>query len=289
MPSWPPLRKSQTPSPGSPNASREGGRLIYVGAGTAAGSAFSTRPRPGRPFDVPEGLVLAVFAGGSDAMACPAKGPRMTARLPSSISAPWAARLETPWSGSRRAAGRLSLSARSLTLGAVGALTVGVVCNRHSAVARAAELAIELLVGSEVVAGSTRLNAGTAQKITLNILSTAVMIQLGKTYGNLMVDVRATNEKLRDRAIRIVATVAKTTPELARAALEACGGERSPLASSPPRTWTPNRRPRCWRRAVEGCAYALRGGPHKPSHVCDQARSTVGEPTPARGLRLPPA
>ena len=111
---------------------------------------------------------------------------------------------------------------------AVGALTVGIVCNRSSAIAGAAELAIELLVGGEVIAGSTRLNAGTAQKITLNILSTAVMVQLGKTYGNLMVDVRPTNEKLRGRATRIVATVAKTSPEQARKALETCGWRTKP-------------------------------------------------------------
>ena len=116
----------------------------------------------------------------------------------------------------------------------VGALTVGFVLQPLRARSpSAAELPIELLVGSEVIAGSTRLNAGTAQKITLNILSTAVMVQLGKTYGNLMVDVRPTNEKLRDRAVRIVAAVTKTGPERAGEALEAAGGGPSPPASWP--------------------------------------------------------
>jgi N-acetylglucosamine-6-phosphate deacetylase len=103
-----------------------------------------------------------------------------------------------------------------------GALTVGVVCNERTPLAGLAEIPIEVLVGPEIVAGSTRLNAGTAQKVVLNIISTAAMVQLGKTYGGLMVDLRATNEKLRNRAIRIVAEIAGVSPERARAALEQC-------------------------------------------------------------------
>ena len=82
---------------------------------------------------------------------------------------------------------------------------------------------IEVVVGGEVIAGSSRLNAGTAQKITLNIISTSVMVLLGKTYGNLMVDVRATNTKLRDRAVRIVQAVTGVSLERAVDALEAAG------------------------------------------------------------------
>ena len=86
-----------------------------------------------------------------------------------------------------------------------------------------AEVAIELLVGGEVVAGSSRLNAGTAQKIALNTISTAVMVLLGKTYGNLMVDLRPTNAKLRNRAVRIVRAVTGVGPERAAEALAAAG------------------------------------------------------------------
>ncbi len=103
-----------------------------------------------------------------------------------------------------------------------GALTVGVVCNEATPLAALAEIAIEVLVGAEIVAGSTRLNAGTAQKVVLNIISTVAMVQLGKTYGGLMVDLRATNAKLRDRATRIVAEIAGVSGERARAALERC-------------------------------------------------------------------
>ena len=124
-----------------------------------------------------------------------------------------------------------------------GALTVGVVCNERTPLAERAELAIEVLVGPEIVAGSTRLNAGTAQKVVLNIISTAAMVQLGKTYGGLMVDLRATNTKLRDRATRIVAEIAGVSRERARAALEQCDwspksaaamlvGETEPAAAS---------------------------------------------------------
>ena len=102
----------------------------------------------------------------------------------------------------------------------VGALTVALVCNPDSPVAAAATIAIEVLVGPEVIAGSTRLNAGTAQKIVLNIISTTAMVRLGKTYGPLMVDLRATNAKLRDRATRIVCEITGASPQEARAALE---------------------------------------------------------------------
>ena len=86
-----------------------------------------------------------------------------------------------------------------------GALTVGLSCNEDTPISRRRELAIEVPVGPEVLAGSTRLKAGTAQKLVLNMISTIAMVRLGKTWGNLMVDLRATNEKLRERAIRIVA------------------------------------------------------------------------------------
>ncbi len=87
---------------------------------------------------------------------------------------------------------------------ALGALTVGLSCNEDSALAAAADHGIEVVVGPETLTGSTRLKAGTAQKLVLNMISTITMIKLGKTYGNLMVDVRASNEKLKARAHRIV-------------------------------------------------------------------------------------
>jgi N-acetylmuramic acid 6-phosphate etherase len=102
-----------------------------------------------------------------------------------------------------------------------GALTVGLSCNPDTPLSAAAEHPIEVVVGPEVVAGSTRLKAGTAQKLVLNMFSTIVMVQLGKTYGNLMVDLKASNEKLRERAIRTVSSITGASRERAAAALEA--------------------------------------------------------------------
>ncbi|MGD0945385.1 MAG: N-acetylmuramic acid 6-phosphate etherase [Acidimicrobiales bacterium] len=206
----------------------EGGRLIYLGAGTAGRLGVLDAAEAGPTFDVPSGLVLAVLAGGKDAIVRPLEGAEDDAEagaveLRALGCSPRDAVIGVSASGQTPFVTGAILHART-----VGALTVGIVCNRDSAIARASQLAVELLVGGEVIAGSTRLNAGTAQKITLNIISTGVMIQLGKTYGNLMVDVRPTNDKLRDRATRIVAAVANTSPERARQALEASGWRTKP-------------------------------------------------------------
>ena len=105
------------------------------------------------------------------------------------------------------------------------ALTVSITCNRPSPLEKLAEIGIALLVGPEVVSGSTRLKAGTAQKMVLNMISTAVMIRLGKTYSNLMVDVQPTNVKLRERAQRIVAEATGLDLQRATEILSACHGE----------------------------------------------------------------
>lgn len=107
---------------------------------------------------------------------------------------------------------------------AAGALTVGLSCNADSSLAAAAEHGIEVVVGPELLTGSTRLKAGTAQKLVLNMLSTITMIRLGKTYGNLMVDVRASNAKLRARSRRIVAqATGAPDADIERALTEADG------------------------------------------------------------------
>jgi N-acetylmuramic acid 6-phosphate etherase len=202
-----------------------GGRLVYVGAGTAGRLGVLDASEAGPTFNVPPGQVVAVLAGGMAAFSDPIEdaeddaGAAVSALKALAIAEPDAvvgisASGQTPY-----VLGGIDL-ARS-----VGALTVGVACNLGSPLSTRANLAIELPVGPEFIAGSTRLNAGTAQKIVLNILSTATMVRLGKTYGNLMVDVRANNEKLRDRAARIVSTITGASGASARAALEACGWE----------------------------------------------------------------
>jgi N-acetylmuramic acid 6-phosphate etherase len=106
-----------------------------------------------------------------------------------------------------------------------GALTVSIACNRPSPLEELAEIGIAPIVGPEVISGSTRLKAGTAQKMVLNMISTGVMIRLGKTYTNLMVDVQPTNVKLRQRARRIVADAAGVSMEHATRILQESDGE----------------------------------------------------------------
>jgi N-acetylmuramic acid 6-phosphate etherase len=106
-----------------------------------------------------------------------------------------------------------------------GALTIGLACNARSPLEREVDIMIAPLVGPEVISGSTRLKAGTAQKMVLNMLSTGTMILLGKTFGNLMVDVQATNYKLRQRALSIVRQATGLGEDAANSLLDACAGE----------------------------------------------------------------
>ena len=105
----------------------------------------------------------------------------------------------------------------------IGARTVALTCNKNSEMNAAADIPIGVETGPEVITGSTRMKSGTAEKMVLNMISTGAMIRLGKVYGNLMVDVMPTNEKLVRRAISIVSTAAGVEEELARQTLEQCG------------------------------------------------------------------
>ncbi len=202
-----------------------GGRLIYVGAGTSGRLGVLDAAECVPTFNTDPALVVGLIAGGTRALTVAVEGAE-----------------------DDREAGRADLLAIGLTandavvgiaasgrtpyvLGAlayaqeIGALTVGVACNVPSAVLDAANIAIGVPVGPEVITGSTRMKAGTAQKLVLNAISTATMIKLGKVYGNLMVDVRPTNEKLVDRARRIVAQIAGVGYDEAARLLDASGGE----------------------------------------------------------------
>ncbi|MCP4507183.1 MAG: N-acetylmuramic acid 6-phosphate etherase, partial [Fuerstiella sp.] len=107
----------------------------------------------------------------------------------------------------------------------VGAFAIGLVCNEGSAVSQVADQVITLVVGPELITGSTRMKAGTATKMVLNMLTTATMVQLGKTYGNLMVDLRASNTKLVARSCRLVAQLAGISESHAKEELKKCDGE----------------------------------------------------------------
>lgn len=198
-----------------------GGRLIYAGAGTSGMLAALDAAECGPTFGTTEGQVIALVAGGG-ADAVDAEDDAVAG----------AADVDAAQVGPKDAFVALSASGRTpYTVAALeaarrrGALTVAVVCAAGSTLESAAEHAVVAVVGPEVVAGSTRLKAGTAQKLILNTISTVTMIRLGKTYGNLMVDVRAGNEKLRARARRAVALATEAQDDAIDAALAAADGD----------------------------------------------------------------
>ena len=212
-----------------------GGRMIYVGAGTAGRIGVLDASECGPTFNTDR--VMGVIAGGQVAVSTASESaedhPDSGAQAIAVLGV-----------GAHDAVVGISASGRTpYVLGAIararvaGALTVGLACNADSELSAAVEHPIEVLVGPEFIAGSTRLKAGTAQKLVLNMLSTLAMVRLGKTYGNLMVDVRVTNAKLRDRATRIVEQVAGVDPSAAASAL-AEAGEDAKVAVTMLRTGT---------------------------------------------------
>ncbi|MFN8223834.1 MAG: N-acetylmuramic acid 6-phosphate etherase [Gaiellales bacterium] len=201
-----------------------GGRLVYAGAGTSGRLALLDAAEVSTTFGTPPGLVTAVIAGGADAVAAAQEAAEDDAEAGATdIRALSLSGLDTVVAIS--ASGRTPYSLGAIRAAReVGALTVALVSTASSQLGAASELEIAVAVGPEVVAGSTRLKAGTAQKLVLNMISTITMIRLGKTYGNLMVDVVASNEKLRARVQRVVREATGVGDAEAVAALQAAGG-----------------------------------------------------------------
>ncbi|MET7550523.1 N-acetylmuramic acid 6-phosphate etherase [Streptomyces sp. NBC_01724] len=202
-----------------------GGRLIYAGAGTPGRLGILDASECPPTFNTDPSEVIGLIAGGPSAIITAVEGAEDSAELA-------AADLDALNLTADDTVVGISASGRTpYAIGAVeharakGALTIGLSCNADSALGAAAEHPIEIVVGPELLTGSTRLKAGTAQKLVLNMLSTITMIRLGKTYGNLMVDVRASNEKLRARSRRIVALATGASDEEIEAALAATDGE----------------------------------------------------------------
>ncbi|OBH81176.1 N-acetylmuramic acid 6-phosphate etherase [Mycobacterium sp. E2989] len=193
-----------------------GGRLIYAGAGTPGRLGVLDAAECAPTFGTD--LVRGVIAGGPAALTEAIEGAE-DAFTPADLADLTAADALVGITASGRTPYVLGALAHAR---AAGALTVAVVNNPGSEAS--ADVVIELLTGPEVLAGSTRLTAGTAQKVTLNALSTSVMIALGKAYGPRMVDVRPTSAKLRRRAVRIVRDAAGVDEDSAAEALEAAGG-----------------------------------------------------------------
>lgn len=202
-----------------------GGRLVYAGAGTAGRLGVLDASECPPTFNTDPSQVVGLIAGGPEAMVNSVEGAEDSKEL---ARADLVALALTP---TDTVVG-ISASGRTpYAIGAVeharaqGALTIGLACNPGSALAAAADHGIEVVVGPELLTGSTRLKAGTAQKLVLNMLSTITMIRLGKTYGNLMVDVRASNDKLRARSRRIVALATGADDTDIERALTEAGGE----------------------------------------------------------------
>jgi len=198
----------------------QGGRLLYVGAGTSGRIGVLDASECPPTFGVDPDTVQAIIAGGEAAIRFSVEGAEddrnAGARAvwdqavgPLDVVVGIAASGRTPY-----VLGALEAARQA------GAATIAVVNVRPSEMERAADLAIAAVTGAEPVAGSTRMKAGTAQKMVLNLLSTGAMARIGRIYGNLMVDVRPTNAKLRDRAARIVMEAAGATREAAERALE---------------------------------------------------------------------
>ena len=196
-----------------------GGRLIYVGAGTSGRLGVLDASECIPTFSLQDGLVIGLIAGGDTALRTGIEGA------------------EDVLEGSIEDLKKLSFSKKDSLVGIaasgrtpyvvgalqyakeVGAGSIALSCNLNSELSKYADIAIEVDTGAEILAGSTRLKAGTAQKLVLNMISTVSMINLGKTYGNLMVDLQVSNIKLRDRAIRIIKAATSCDVERAQDAL----------------------------------------------------------------------
>lgn len=200
----------------------QGGRLISIGAGTSGRLAVLDASECPPTFGVPPEQVLALIAGGDWAIRHAVEGAEDDREA-------GAADLAAQQAGPLDSVVGVAASGRTpYVLGGMaearrrGCLVISLACHHPSPMAELAEIWIAPITGPEALTGSTRLKAGTAQKLVLNMLSTGVMVRLGKTYSNLMVDVQASNAKLRDRARRIVALACDLSPEAAEAALALC-------------------------------------------------------------------
>ena len=218
---------------------RSGGRLVYIGAGTSGRLGVLDASECPPTFGTPPELVVGLIAGGPQALTRAVEGAEDSRELAAADLA------------------AINLSARDVLVGiatsgrtpyvlgglaharSVGAFAIGFACNDKSELEAVAELMIVPRVGPEIVTGSTRLKAGTATKMVLNMLTTGAMIRIGKTYGNLMVDLRATNTKLVARTRRIVTMLTGVSEDEAERLVAAADGELKTAVVAQKRGVTP--------------------------------------------------
>lgn len=204
---------------------RAGGRLIYAGAGTSGRLGVLDAAECPPTFNTPPELIIGLLAGGPIAQTQAAEDQE------DSIEAGEAEVAALKLTDRDVVVGIAASGRTPYVLGAIqyantrGALTIGIACNRGVTLERMVQIMIAPITGPEVLTGSTRLKAGTAQKMVLNMLSTGSMILLGKTFGNMMIDVQATNLKLHQRALKIIQTATGLERDAAEELLQRSGGE----------------------------------------------------------------
>lgn len=202
-----------------------GGRLIYIGAGTSGRLGVLDASECPPTFNTPSSLVVGLIAGGHRALTTAIEGAEDNSQAgaedlrgvelnPTDVVCGIASSGRTPY-----VLGALAY-ARTIQ-----AATIGVTCNQASELTTVCDVLVAPIVGPEILSGSTRLKAGTATKMVLNMISTGTMVRIGKTYGNWMVDLRATNVKLKDRSIRIVSGITGLGRNEAESLLASCDGE----------------------------------------------------------------
>ncbi len=236
---------------------RQGGRLVYCGAGTSGRLGVLDAVECPPTYGVSPELVVGLIAGGDSAFVRAVEGAEDNRQLgredlvrlnfsPRDVLVGIAASGRTPY-----VLGAMDYARE------VGAPVLALTCCHDSELSRHADVTMAPIPGPEVVTGSSRMKSGTAQKMVLNILSTVTMIKLGKVYGNLMVDVKASNEKLYQRAVSIVRSATGAEEADARAALERCGYACKPAILSILLGWTPEQAAQALERADGRIAQAL--------------------------------
>ncbi|TGQ38453.1 N-acetylmuramic acid 6-phosphate etherase [Mesorhizobium sp. M00.F.Ca.ET.216.01.1.1] len=207
------------------SAFQKGARLVYLGAGTSGRLGVLDASECPPTFGVPADMVVGLIAGGDDALVRSAEGaeddPKQGAKALQDIKL-----TADDVVVGIAVSGRTPYVIGGLTYARqVGATTVALSCNPRSTIAGIADIAISPVVGPEVLTGSTRLKSGTAQKLVLNMLTTASMIRIGKSYQNLMVDLNPSNKKLVARAVKIVMQTTGCTARQARQAIDQTGND----------------------------------------------------------------
>ncbi|WP_146389417.1 N-acetylmuramic acid 6-phosphate etherase [Allorhodopirellula solitaria] len=207
------------------NSFQSGGRLFYIGAGTSGRLGVLDASECPPTFNTPPEMVIGIIAGGDTALRQAIEGAEDSVTLAAEDLA------KHNFNANDTLVGIASSGGTPYVIGGLdyarqtGAATVGLTCNANSRLHRHADTIIAPVVGPEILSGSTRLKAGTATKMVLNMLTTGAMVRIGKTYGNWMVDLRASNDKLRRRSIRIVGELTGLSADAAAGLLGRCDGD----------------------------------------------------------------